>query len=84
MSLEYEVWESEDGLMKMMCFDAYEFMEEVSTRTKNEAKKRGLLHLDTSGAEQMVVLTDPPEKYEALLRVYGIEEYLEKRVRGEI
>lgn len=84
MSVEYDVWESRDGLMKMMEFDPSDFRERVSTETKDKAKEKGLLHLDTSGTEPVLVLTDSPDKYGVLLEMYGLEDYLQKRVRGDI
>jgi len=84
MSVDYTVWESRDGLMKMMEFDSSEFREQVSTETKDLAKDKGLIHLDQSGTNPVVVVTDSPEEYCNLLETFGLEEYLRKRVRGDI
>lgn len=84
MSVDYTVWESRDGLMKMMEFDPSEFREQVSTETKDLAKEKGLIHLDQSGTNPVVVVTDSPEEYGNLLERFGLEEYLRKRVRGDI
>lgn len=85
MSVEYNVWESRNSsLMRMMEFDPSYFQERVSTKTKDKAKEKGLLHLDISGAEPVVVLTDSTDKYCVLLEMYGLEKYLQERVRGDI
>jgi hypothetical protein len=84
MSVEYDVWESQEDSMKMVEFDLSDFMQRVSTETKDKAKEKGLLHLDTSGTEPVIVLTDSPDKYGVLLNIYRLEDYLQKRVGGDI
>jgi hypothetical protein len=83
MSVEYDVWESQEDSMKMVEFDLSDFMQRVSTETKDKAKEKGLLHLDTSGTEPVIVLTDSPDKYGVLLNMYRLEDY-QKRVGGDI
>jgi len=84
MNVEYSVRESQDGLVEMIEFDPSDFKEQVSIETKNKAKTKGLLHLDSSGSEPVIVLTDSPDKYGVLLEMYGLEDYLQKKVRGDI
>lgn len=82
MSVEYDVWESDDGLMKMIEVDPEYFRNHVTTETKDRAKEKGLIHLDTTGPEPVIVLTDSPEDYSTPLEVFGLEKYLQKRIKG--
>jgi hypothetical protein len=78
------VWVSNDGLMAMMEVPPSYFREHVSEETKDRAKEKGLIHLDDTREEPVIVLTDDPEDYGVLLDVFGLEDYLTKRIAGTI
>lgn len=77
-----EIWVSRDGLTAMMDVNPQYFREHVSTEVKDQAKEKGLIFLDSSGPA--VVLTDDPESYGEMLALFGLEDYLVKRIGGAI
>jgi len=56
MSTGYTVWQSSDGLLKMMEFEPEYFKECVSTETKDRAKERGFAHFDEERWKIVLVL----------------------------
>jgi len=78
------VWISDDGLMAMMEVTPSYFREHVSEDVKDQAKARGLIYLDTTGPDPVIVLTDDPEEYGLLLETFGLKEFLRKRYQGVI
>lgn len=84
MIMEYSVWKSSNRSAPMIAVDPAEFREKVSSETKDRAKDQGLIFLDTTSSEPAVVFTDSAEEYGVLLEVYGLEEYLQKRIQGDL
>jgi len=80
LSNSYDVWESEDGLLRMMEFEPEYVREQISTELKDRAKDRGLLFWD----DGKIVLTDDPDEYGTFLAIHGLSEYLEKRLTDDI
>lgn len=78
------VWVSDDGLMAMMEVSPSYFRKHVSEEVKDQAKEKGHLFLDTTAGDPVIVLTDDPEEYGELLDVFGLEDYLHKRVEEAI
>lgn len=76
------VWVSDDGLTAMMDVSPDYFQEHVPEDLKDRAKKKGLVFLDTSSSEPVIVLTDDPGEYGVLLKTFGLADYLRKRVEG--
>mgnify|MGYP006875071232 CR=1 FL=1 len=74
MIMEYSVWKSSNRSAPMIAVDPAEFREKVSSETKDRAKDQGLIFLDTTSSEPAGVL----------LEVYGLEEYLQKRIQGDL
>lgn len=82
MSTGYTVWQSSDGLLKMMEFEPEYFKECVSTETKDRAKERGLAHFDEE--RWKIVLNDGPGQYGDLVERSGLEDYLQERLNGTV
>jgi hypothetical protein len=82
MSVEYDVWESDDGLLRMTEFDPEYFRQQVSTEVKDRAKDLGLVYFDKQ--RWKIVLVDDPAEYGDLLELFGLEQYLRYRVSHSV
>lgn len=79
-SRSYGVWESEDGLLRMMEFEPEYVRERISTELKDKAKDRGFLFWH----DGKIVLTDDPKEYGTKLETFGLEQYLQMRIGGSL
>jgi hypothetical protein len=68
--------------VELIDVDPQYFKKQVSTEVKDQAKERGLVHFDEE--RHKIVLNDDPDKYLADLETYGLERFLEKRVKGAL
>lgn len=80
MTVEYQMWDGNS--IEMIEFEPQYFKEHVSTDVKDKAKDKGLVFYDTRDGK--IVLTDEPNKYQDLLDAFGLESYLEKRIKNMI
>lgn len=78
------VWVSDDGLTAMMDVSPSYFRKHVSENVKDQAKEKGLIFLDSTKSDPVIVLTDDPEEYGTLLETFGLETYLHRRIQGDI
>lgn len=78
------LWISDDGLLAQMEVKPDYFRDNVSTDVKDRAKDKGLIYLSELGESPTIALTDDPEKYGCLLEMFGLEDYLIKRIEGVI
>ncbi len=81
MSVEYSVWEGEDG--EMVEFEPVYFREHVSTEVKDRAKLHGLVFWNEfADGDPTIVLTDSPDQCGEKLDVFGLQDYLIHRIKS--
>jgi hypothetical protein len=77
-------WVYDDGLFATMDISPDYFRDNVPEGVKDRAKEEGLIHLDRTGSEPVIVLVDDPEQYGDLVETFGLEDYLQKRLNGTV
>jgi hypothetical protein len=77
-------WVSDDGLLATMDVSPDHFRDNVPEGVKDQAKEEGLIHLDRTGSEPVIVLVDDPEEYGDLVERSGLEDYLQERLNGTV
>lgn len=77
-------WVSDDGLFATMDISPDHFRDNVPEGVKDQAKQEGLIYLDRTGPEPVIVLVDDPEEYGDLVEMFGLEDYLQKRLNGTV
>mgnify|MGYP006876369805 CR=1 FL=1 len=75
---------SSGGPLATMDLSPRYFPKDVSEDVKDRAKKESFTHLDRTGSEPVTVLIGDPEEYGDLVGVFGLEDYLQKRLNGTV
>lgn len=77
-------WASDDGLLATMDVSPVHFRDNVPEGVKDQAKEEGLIHIDRTGSEPVIVIIDDPEEYGDLVGVFGLGDYLQKRLNDTV